>query len=525
VTTNDRQRIPETIAEVLTGALARNPERAALVSRQGRLSYAQLESEIEKAAAALHALGIRKGERVAASLPNSSDLVVAFHATARLGAIWVGLNRQLATPEKGYILEDSGARVLIAEPATLEALKAAHPKLRLVASTVGEGKQDDWRAMLAAAGTYPRPSLASSDPAGLAYTSGTTGRPKGVIHSHRNVLAPGAVQVATRPAYTSDMVKVDFLALTILNMVVLTTLLVSQAGGTSVILDTSDAEQIADWIQREKASVFQGVPAVLHSMIVKDSIKAEQLASVREVLTGSAATPEPLLAGFKRKFGLSIVGTYGMTEAPTMFAMERGDGSDHAPDSSGKALPHIDLFAEGADGKRLPPGETGELCARPVESGPWAGMYTLMLGYWNKPEATEAALKGGAIHTGDIGYLDSEGRVYITDRKNLMIIRGGANVYPAEIHRVLATDPRVADSAAFGIPDERLGERVVAAVELVAGKSATEEELKALCERELARYKVPERIIFVERFPRNAMNKIVRAELPKLYAAATRASG
>jgi acyl-CoA synthetase (AMP-forming)/AMP-acid ligase II len=336
------------------------------------------------------------------------------------------------------------------------------------------------------------------------------------------LIAPGAVQVATRGNYGPEMIKIDFLGLTILNMVVLTTLLVSQAGGTSVILDTADAEQIADWIQRERGTVFQGEPAVLHSMVVKDSIRAEQLATVREVLTGSAATPEPLLAGFRKKFGLSIVGTYGMTEAPTMFAMEAPDGSDHAPDSSGIALPHIKLFAESPDGKRLPPGENGELCARPVQSGPWAGVYNLMLGYWNKPEATEAALKGGALHSGDIGYLDAAGRVYITDRKNLMINRGGANVYPAEIHRVLATDPRVADSATFGIPDERLGERVVAAVELVAGAKATEEELRALCERELARYKVPERIIFVAKFPRNAMNKIVRAELPKLYAEATR---
>ena len=523
-TLNHRHKLPETIADVLTAALARNPQHTALVSRQGRISYAEFESQIEKAAGALHELGIRKGDRVAGSLPNSTDIVVAFHATARLGAIWVGVNRQLAGPEKSFILNDSGARLLIAEPPIVDDLKAARPNLRLVASTLGADAKDEWRSLLASAGTYQRPSLAYSDPAGLAYTSGTTGRPKGVIHSHRNLLAPGHVQVVTRRACGPDIVKVDFLALTILNMVVLSTLLVSQAGGTTVILDTSDAEQIADWIQREQATVFQSVPAILHSMIVKDSITPQQLSSLREVLTGSAATPEPLLHGFKRKFGLSIVGTYGMTEAPTVLAIEAADGSDHAPDSSGKALPHIELFAEGPDGEPLPPGGVGELCARPVKSGPWGGLYTLMLGYWNKPEATEAALKGGRLHTGDIGYLDAEGRIYITDRKNLMIIRGGANVYPAEIHRVLAGDPRVADSAAFGIPDERLGERVVAAVELVPGKTATEEELKGLCEKELARYKVPERIFFVERFPRNAMNKIVRAELPRLYAEATRSA-
>jgi acyl-CoA synthetase (AMP-forming)/AMP-acid ligase II len=301
---------------------------------------------------------------------------------------------------------------------------------------------------------------------------------------------------------------------------VLTTLLVSQAGGTSVVLDTTDAEAIAACIAREGATCFQGVPPILHSMVIKNSIGAAQLSSLREVLSGGSATPEPLLAEFKRKFGLSIVQAYGMTEAPTMVAMESTSASEHVPNSTGTALPHIDLFAEGSSGERLGPEETGEICVRAVEAGLWAGLYTPMLGYWNNPEATAAALKGGSFHTGDVGYLDAEGRIHVTDRKNLMILRGGANVYPAEIQRVLATDPRIADSAAFGIPDERLGERVMVAVELVAGAAATEAELRALCEKELARYKVPERIIFVERFQRNSMNKIIRSELPKLYAEA-----
>jgi long-chain acyl-CoA synthetase len=242
-------------------------------------------------------------------------------------------------------------------------------------------------------------------------------------------------------------------------------------------------------------------------------VAPEDLASLREVWTGGADCPESIRTAFEDRFGLPVLATYGLSEAPTVVAIDPVDGR-HVPGASGRPLPHLAVRIAGSDGGTLPPGETGELCVSPA---PGDDRYRLMLGYWNRPDASFETLAGGELHTGDLGFVDDEGYLHLRDRKSLVIIRGGANVYPAEDERVLVEAPGVRAGAVFGVPDERLGERVVAVVETDAGAPLDEEAVRTHCLANLARYKVPERFVVVPGLPRNAMGKIVRAELPQCF--------
>ena len=298
-------------------------------------------------------------------------------------------------------------------------------------------------------------------------------------------------------------------------MLVLTTLLVAQAEGTTVIMDQLFAEGVAEWIQRERVSVWNGPPPILHSLTTSAEVTPDMLATLDEVWSGGSDLPEALRERFAEKFGRPIIGTYGLSEAPTVVSIDPPDGT-HVAGASGRVLPHLDVRVLTDDGHAAAPGEVGELCLAPAASGPFAGRYTPLLGYWNRPEATEAVMAGGVVHTGDVGLVD-DGWLSVRDRKNLVIVRGGANVYPAEVERVLHAIDGVAGSAVAGVADERLGERVVAAVELDDGARLTADEITDRCRAELARYKVPERIVLVDALPRNAMGKVDRTAVGALF--------
>lgn len=505
---------PAFIADVFSDALANGPDREALVTRRVRWSYRELDDACARAAGALADLGVGPGDRVAAVLPNEADIVAAFHGTMRLGAIWVGVNQALAPPEKAFLLADSESSLLLCDPDTAASLGPHADAVPMLDTFVSD---DEWRARLADAETpSDLPAVDPHAPAGLAYTSGTTGRPKGAIHSQHNLLVPGAVLVRSR-GYGPDLRKGDCLPLTILNMMVLTTLLVAQAEGTAVIMDQLYADGVAEWIERERVTVWNGPPALLHSLAASEHIESGALGSLEEVWSGGSDLPEALRRRFAERFGQPIIGTYGLSEAPTVVSIDPPDGS-HVAGASGKVLPHLVVPVLDDRGEPVADGEVGELCLAPTDEGPYAGAYTPLLGYWNRPEATEAVTRGGVVHTGDVGTVDADGWLHVRDRKNLVILRGGANVYPAEVERVLHAIDGVAGSAVAGVPDERLGERVVAAVELDDGAALSPDELIERCTAELARYKVPERILVVEELPRNTMGKVDRTAVAALLA-------
>lgn len=494
--------LPRTVAEVFAPVVAADPDREALVTRSGRWSYAELHRLADRAAHALAVLGVRAGDRVAGALPNDLDVILAFHGAMRLGAVWVGINRALAPPEKQFLLDDSGTSLLLCDAPTAEQVSGSAARV----VTIDETQPGDWHAALDAASDAPY--VVDLDPfaaAGIAYTSGTTGYPKGATHSQHNLLVPGAMLGASR-GWGPSLRKGDFLALTILNMQVLTTLATAQAGGCAVVFDRNDPVGVAEWIRRERVTVWNGPPALIHSLAHDDAVAPDDLASLDEVWNGGGDCPEPVRAAFEEKFGKPVLMTYGLSEAPTVVTIDDPDGR-HAVGGSGRPLPHLEIHVV-----------DDELCVAPATTGDYAGVYRPMLGYWNRDEATAETLRDGLLHTGDVGFVDDDGFLHVRDRKSLVIIRGGGNVYPAEIERVLHERDEVEACAVVGLPDERLGERVAVAVQLRDGANVTEDELREHCLVNLAKYKVPERWLFVDAFPRNAMGKIQRRDLPALFA-------
>ena len=512
---------PPDVRRVLDAALEAGPDRCALVGRDRRYTYAELDAEADAAAAALGDLGVRRGDRVAASLPNDTAVVVAFHAVMRLGAVWVGLNQLLAPPELVGLVEDSGARVFLCD--SPEHLGRAPSCLEHVVTTAGAGTAGiDWSEVVDAArgGPVPRPVLDPDAPAAIAYTSGTTGRPKGVVHSQAGLLLPGASLVAAR-GYTPDLCKGDCLSLTILNLLVLSTLLVSQAQGTCVVMDAKDAPGIAGWIRTEGVNTWNGVPTMLYDLVHDDSVTGEDLASLQEVWSGGAPCPEGLRRSFEEKFGRRPLTTYGLTEAPTVVTIEdpRAPGP---PGSSGRPLPHLKVTVVDDDGHEAPAGAGGEICIGPPDDPGWAARFRTMVGYWHTPDDVPSAARHGLLHTGDVGQLDGDGNLFVVDRMQLVIVRGGAKVYPAEVEAVLMGAEGVRGCAVLGVADERLGERVVAVLEVDDGFCAPgpvddpQVALRRYCSERLARYKVPDRFVFHRSLPRNAMGKVRRDLLAEL---------
>ena len=444
---------------------------------------------------------------MAVSMPNGIPVVLSFFATLRLGAVWVGINRVYAAPEKAHILRDSGAKIYlttadIAE--TIEPLRETLPDLTTIVD-VGAG----WfQSELLALGETAPVDVSPFDLAGLAYTSGTTGQPKGAMHSHRNLIFPGVMTGRDVGAARAGV----YLPLTVLNLQVLGPLASLTNLGTTFCIDRADAEGVVEWIEEHKIDTMSAAPATFHDIVSKEAIRPERLESLTSLGLGGSAPPEWIFDAYYQKFGKRVTTGYGLSEAPSVVTKEPTD----IPRRKGSAgVPHLHLKVSIVDdsGRELPAGEPGEVVVSAATEGEYANCYTPMLGYWNKPEATAKSLRDNKLFTGDIGYLDEAGHLHIEDRRVDLILRGGANVYPAEIERVLNADDRIIESAVVGKDDDRLGQLPVVFVQKADGASIDEETVKALCTAELAKYKVPVEVHFVDAFPRNHMGKILRPEL------------
>ena len=488
----------------------------------------EIAKEATQLAVGLRSLGIEKGDRVIVMMLNCPEVIISYQAIARAGAIIIPVLPLLKGPEIRYIAENSAAKAVITSPILLPLLHHALvdvPSMKHIISTGIESEErDETRSYavhaykdvvtsgLAFADHYledlEEVSLTPDDPAVILYTSGTTGHPKGVLLTHRNVVS-NAVSSRRNDSAEDGTLAVHEVQLAILPLAHAYGLVASNVGylnGVVAVLHPRfDTTAVLSAIERYHVSAFAGVPAMFVALLFSPDADKFDTSSLQYCVSGSAPLPLAILEGFEQKFGCPILEGYGLSEASAVLTGHSQD-IPRKPGSVGMPIAGVGIRIVDANDNPLPVGEIGEIIAR----GP-----NIMQGYYNMPEETQAALRNGWLHTGDMGRFDEDGYLYIVERKKDLIIRGGFNIYPRDIEEVLNRHPAVIESAVIGVPSERMGEEVKAFV--VTRTDVDAEALKAFCRESLANYKTPSEIEFVNALPRNAVGKIDKKELRRSH--------
>ena len=497
------------LAVILRETASRSPGKPAVLYPGGALTYGELDAASDQLAAGLEAHGIGPGDPVALQLPNIPQFLVAYFGILKAGAVVVPLNVMFKAPEVAFHLRDSAAKILItwAGIAGQAAAGAAAAGLSAIYA-VGPGDDADgaspFTALLAPAGGARLAAREPADTAVIMYTSGTTGRPKGAQLTHlqlyMNADIPGRL-FGVQP----DDVVITVLPLfhvfglsSILNVCV-------RFGCTMSLIPRFGSATVLEAIERDRATIFEGVPAMFAALLADPELDRYDLSSLRIAISGGASIPAPVLDAFEQRFGVLILEGYGLTETASTTTFNRSV-AERRVYSVGKPIWGTQTEVWDGKGQPLPagPDHVGEVVTR--------GLH-VMKGYLHDPDATADAFSGGWFHTGDLGYFDGDGFLFIVGRLKELIIRGGYNVYPAEIEDVLHAHPAIAEAAVIGIPDERLGEEVMAVVKLRPDVSVTASDVIAFCRERLAAYKYPRVVEFRDELPRNALGKVLKDKL------------
>lgn len=502
---------PETLAEFVSGIAEREPERQAILFQDQPLTYGQLEGTIERAANGLAARGVTQGDRVALLLPNIPQFVVAYYAVIRLGATVVPLNLLYKADELAYILGDSGAKALLVHEGFFAQAQAALnevPSVELVVF-VGQSVTPDhavgWTELLEPS-TPPRAQVTvrPSDVAVICYTSGTTGRSKGAMLTHRNFIA-NCEQIGQIERHA---VRPDDRLLLVLPLFHIYAMNVGmnaalRVGATIVLMTRFEPVSVLEAIQRHRCTIFLGAPPMYVAWVHMPDIERYDLSSLRVVNSGAAPLPGQVLERFEALTGVAIMEGYGLTEtAPVTHGNFAGPVVKAG--TIGPVIPGVKCRLVDENDRDVPPGAEGEIVVQGEN---------VMLGYWQRPEDTAEALRGGWFHTGDIATVDSDGYYTIVDRKKDMINAGGFKVWPREVEEVLFRHPAVREAAVVPYPDPYVGERPLAFIALKEGQQASADELIAYCRDRLATFKAPERIEFRDELPKLPTGKVLRRVL------------
>ncbi|MCX6004612.1 MAG: long-chain fatty acid--CoA ligase [Chloroflexi bacterium] len=489
---------------------------------------------------ALKSLGVRKGDRVGVQLLNCPQLIQAFFAVFKIGAILVPLNPSLRVDELAYVYQDAGLVALISSTDYMDRIREARKDTPLLKNVILIGNQIPQDAIShdniikQESDELIIEDMDNDDVAVIIYTAGTTGNPKGVMLTHynwythvsgyyelvlldnRGLTIKGTVQEKHTGGDKTVEKEAEVFGIN-RNRISLITLplfhgygvfavnLEFLTGGKLVLLGRWDTEEALKCIEQYKVSEFRGVPTMYIQMLNYPDVNQYDLSSLQICICGSAPMPLEVARKWKEKYGIDIWEGYGLSEATTVNCGNIAGRRPPKYGSIGKCYQKcntIKIFDQ--DDRELPPGKTGEI----VIKGPG-----VMKGYWNKPEATAEVIRNGWLHTGDIGHIDEDGYIYITDRKKDLIIRGGENVYPKEIENVLHRHPQVLEAGVIGVPDKVYGEEVKAFVVLKTAGSADEKELLDFCKEHLPNYKRPKSIKLMDSLPKSAVGKILRREL------------
>ncbi len=511
-----------TIPNVLALGAVEHGSRVALEEGDVRLTYAELDARVVETARGFVAMGLAPGDRVGVWAPNSWRWAVTALGALAAGGVLVPINTRYKGPEAAYVLQKSRARALVVAEGFLGAsylswLADAGVDLGALAiASIGDdpGPRGVTLEALVARGervdaaeiARRRRALSPDDPCDLLFTSGTTGRPKGVVCTHAQSLRAffDWAQIVGLRAGDRYLVVPPFFHTFGYKAGLLASLM---TGATVLPHAAFDAGAVLARVAVDRVGVIPGPPALYQSLLAHPDLAATDRSTLRLAVTGAAVIPVELVERMKRELGFETVLTaYGLTEATGVATMcRRGDSAETVATTSGRAIPGVEVRVVGDDGVEVPRGAPGELVVRG---------YTVTRGYFEDDAATRDAVDAeGYLHTGDVAVMDEQGNIRITDRKKDMFIVGGFNAYPAEIEQAIAKHPAVGDVAVVGMADERLGEVGAAFVVRRAGVDATEAEIIAFCRENMANYKVPRRVCFVDALPRNASGKVLKFEL------------
>ena len=498
------------LAVILSETAHSSPDRPVAVFTGGQLTYRELDVASDRLAASLAAAGIRPGDPVALQLPNIPQFLISYFGILKAGGVVVPLNVMLRASEVAFHLGDSGARVLITwEGVLAEAAKGAEAagldQIYAVGHAGDSGGAVPFERLLAV--TVPHFEMATRQPtdtAVIVYTSGTTGRPKGAELTHIQLYMNADIPGRLFDVQPADIVIAVLPLFHVFGLSSIMDVCVRFGCTMSLIPRFTPAAVLAA-IQRDRATIFEGVPTMFADLLSCPDLDGYDLSSLRVAISGGASIPAPLLDAFEDRLGLVILEGYGMTEtASTTTFNPRAD--ERRAYSVGKPIWGTQTQVWDENGRPLPlgPEHVGEIVTR--------GLH-VMKGYLHNPEATATTFTGDWLHTGDLGYFDQDGFLFIVSRKKELIIRGGYNVYPSEIENVLHAHPLIAEAAVVGIPDERLGEEVMAVVVLRPAMDLLEPELRSYCREQLAAYKCPRVFQFRSELPKNTLGKVLKDEL------------
>ncbi len=489
------------LAQLLTDSAQREPaDKVAIKLDDAELSYRMLDGASAHIVGLLRDHGFIAGDRVGIMLPNVPYFPVCYYGILRAGGVVVPMNVLLKKREVAFYLKDSGAKLLFAWEGFAEDAEAGAAQAGAQCIVVKPGEFEN---QVGAA--EPITEVATADgeeTAVILYTSGTTGQPKGAELTHENLrrnaeaarglfgLGSDAVTLGALPLFHS------FGQTCGLNATI-------GGGGLLTLIPRFDPGSALEIIQRDRVNVFQGVPTMYGAMLHHPGREEYDTSSLEVCASGGSAMPVELMRGFEEAFGCKVLEGYGLSESSPVASFNHPD-RERKPGSIGTPIKGVEMKVVDDEGAEVAQGDVGEIVIRG---------HNIMKGYWNRPDATEETIRDGWLHSGDLGNIDEDGYFFIVDRKKDMIIRGGYNVYPREIEEVLYEHPAVREAAVLGVPHDEYGEEVAAAVALKDGAEASPEELRDFVKEQVAAYKYPRQIWFVEDLPKGPTGKILKREI------------
>lgn len=502
------------LATLITDVARDEPERVAIITEDGQLTYGDLDATSNAVASGLVAAGLKPGDPVGLQLPNIPQFVTALYGILKAGGYAIPMNVLNKGQEISYFLSFAGATLMITDASCAREAGAgmadAGGGTLYVVGEIPEGVTATPYAELEGHEVSDPPLMVPRDPsdtAVLLYTSGTTGKPKGVQLTHFQLYMNAG---AHNDGFSMDSGSVTIAVMPLFHALGLSGILNAtfRVGGTVVLLPKFDVEKVLSAVQTHKATILHGVPTMHHAVLNSPVRSSYDLSSLKRLGSAGAAIAAEILDALEGQLGVEVVEMYGLTETGPVATMNYG--AKRKPYSIGQPIRGVDIEIWDENKQRLPRG--AEFIGEMVIRG-----HNTMAGYLNNVAATAEAFTDGWLHSGDLAYMDEDGFLFFAGRKKELIIRGGYNVYPREVEEVLYQHPAISEAAVVGIPDERLGEEVKAFVTLKEGQSATPDEITEFVKARLAAYKYPRVVQVIESMPKGATNKILKRELLEQY--------